>query len=130
MAEIIHQNDQEMEKVAGGVGRDGWATVSGLQTGYLALRTKPGYDYANEILGSESYNGDALQITGSYVTGFDGKNTAFASDNTHTSAEEPPYCKQKHSPRRECFCLSVLRLRAPVRYNTIRKIGRREAPRP
>ena len=73
MAEIIHQDGQEMEKVAGGVGRDGWATVSGLQTGYLALRTKPGYDYANEILGSESYNGDALQITGSYVTGFDGK---------------------------------------------------------
>lgn len=71
MAEII--SDQKLEEVAGGIGRDGWATVSGLQTGYLALRTRPGYDYSNEIRGSESYNGDSLQITGGYSVGPDGK---------------------------------------------------------
>ena len=66
-------NTEELEKVAGGIDQYGWATVSGLQTGYLALRTNPGYDYGNEIRGSESYNGDRLQITGSYVTGYDGR---------------------------------------------------------
>ena len=73
MADIENVKDQELEGVAGGISRDGWATVYGLQTGYLALRTRPGYDAANEIRGSESYNGDPLQITGSYVTGFDGR---------------------------------------------------------
>ena len=65
--------NEQLEKVAGGVDMYGWATVWGLQTGYLALRTSPGYDINNEIRGSESYNGDRLQITGSYTTGFDGR---------------------------------------------------------
>ena len=73
MKELERKNDQELEQVAGGVDRYGWATVYGLKTGYLALRTAPGYDYNNEIRGSESYNGDRLQITGSYVAGFDGR---------------------------------------------------------
>ena len=73
MAEIKKQSNQELEQVVGGVSYDGWAVVSGLESGYLALRDKPCYDYENEIRGSESYNGDKLQITGSYVVGFDGK---------------------------------------------------------
>ena len=73
MAELEKVADQELEKTAGGVNAGGWATVNGLQTGYLAMRTQPKYDYNNEIRGSESYNGQVLQITGSYVTGADGK---------------------------------------------------------
>ncbi len=70
---VANLSSEELEKVAGGVDADGWATVWGLQSGYLALRTSPGYDFNNEIRGSESYNGYRLQITGSYTTGFDGR---------------------------------------------------------
>ena len=73
MENMEKMNEQALEDIAGGVTQDGWATVSGLQTGYLALRTRPVYDYNNEIRGSESYNGDRLQITGSWTTGSDGK---------------------------------------------------------
>lgn len=73
MAEITKASEQELEGVAGGLNMNGWATVCNLKTGYLALRTKPGYDYANEIRGSESFNGDTLQITGGYAVGPDGK---------------------------------------------------------
>jgi hypothetical protein len=74
MAEINKMNEQELETVAGGYGGNGsWVTVRGLQTGYLALRTAPNYDYANEIRGSESYNGQPLQITGGYSYGPDGR---------------------------------------------------------
>ena len=55
MEKIEMKNDAELEKVAGGRGdAEGWCTVSGLHKGFLALRTKPGYDYNNEIKGSES----------------------------------------------------------------------------
>ena len=57
--------DAELEKVAGGIDKDGWATVTGLHKGFLALRTQAGYDYYNEIKGSE--------ICGGYTTGFDGE---------------------------------------------------------
>ncbi len=73
MAELKKINENELENTVGGVTQDGWATVYGIQTGYLALRTAAGYDYKNEIRGSESYNGDLLQIIGPYTTGFDGK---------------------------------------------------------
>ena len=73
MSEIKKINEQELNEVSGGVGANGWATVAGLQSGYLALRTAPCYDYNNEIRGSESYNGQQLQITGSYVQGSDGR---------------------------------------------------------
>jgi len=73
MAELKTINDQELENVAGGAASGRWVTVNGLQTGYLALRTQPKYDYSNEIRGSESYNGQVLQITGGYATGADGK---------------------------------------------------------
>ena len=66
-------NDAELEAVAGGYSKDGWVTVTGLHAGFLALRSEAGYDRENEILGSESYNGDKLQITGGYTTGFDGE---------------------------------------------------------
>ena len=49
MAEIKKQSNQELEQVVGGVSYDGWAVVSGLESGYLALRDRPGYDYDNEI---------------------------------------------------------------------------------
>ena len=73
MAELEKIHEQEAEGVVGGKDAYGWVTVYGLQRGYLALRTAPGYDYNNEIHGSESYNGDRLQIVGGYTTGFDGK---------------------------------------------------------
>ena len=73
MAEMKKMDDLKMEEVAGGTFLEGWATVSGLRAGFLALRTKPGYDRENEIIGSESYNGDLLRITGGRTVGFDGK---------------------------------------------------------
>ena len=45
MAELNKMNDQELEGVAGGFAAGTWVTVSGLRTGYLALRTNPTYDY-------------------------------------------------------------------------------------
>ncbi len=65
--------DAELEQVSGGYSRDGWVTVTGLHKGFLALRTQAGYDYNNEIKGSESYNGDKLKITGGSTVGFDGE---------------------------------------------------------
>ena len=74
MAEIEKLDNQQLEEIAGGAFTPGgWVTVSKLQTGYLALRTAPGYDYNNEIRGSESYNGQTLQVTGGYAYGSDGK---------------------------------------------------------
>lgn len=76
MSEDIRKMDeQNVEEVSGGAGyySDGWRIVTGLQTGYLALRTKPGYDYGNEIRGCELYNGDRVKIDGATVTGPDGK---------------------------------------------------------
>ena len=77
MTDIRKMNEQEAANVAGGVEGynygNGWRTVKNLQGGYLALRTAPCYDYNNEIRGSESYNGQQLQITGSYVQGTDGR---------------------------------------------------------
>lgn len=73
MEEMKLQSDAELEQVAGGYSSDGWVTVTGLHKGFLALRSAPGYDRKNEIAGSESYNGDLLQITGGSTKGFDGE---------------------------------------------------------
>ncbi len=73
MEEKKLQSDADLEKVSGGVGSDGWVTVTGLRAGFLALRTAPVYDYDNEIRGSESYNGDRLKIVGPTTVGSDGK---------------------------------------------------------
>lgn len=67
-------DEKELEAVSGGVSKGSWATVCGVQWGYLAIRRDPAYDYNNEIIHPGLYNGDEVQITGSYVqgTGFNG----------------------------------------------------------
>ena len=67
MSEIKKINEQELNEVSGGVGANGWATVTGLQSGYLALRTAPCYDYNNEIRGSESYNGQQTPAKRAFI---------------------------------------------------------------
>ena len=60
--------EEELSTISGG--QDGWVglyegpwkTVMNLQTGWLALRTAPIYDYSNEI--GQLYNGDVVQIIG------------------------------------------------------------------
>ena len=68
-------NEQELKEVAGGFGNpnDAWRVVGGLQTGWLAMRTAPVYDYNNEMRGNELYNGDRVQILSAPVSGRDGK---------------------------------------------------------
>ena len=77
--EIKKVNEAELEEVSGGhaTGPGYWATVCGLQSGYLAIRTAPTYDYSNEIRGSELYNGDQVQINGGYTQGYDGRTYAY-----------------------------------------------------
>ena len=62
-------SEEELKSIAGGI--DGWhglyddgpwKTVCFLQTGWLALRTYPAYDYSNEI--GQLYNGDFVQLCG------------------------------------------------------------------
>ena len=75
MAELNKINEMEVENVTGGNGYEanGYRTVSGVQTGYLAIRTAPTYDYANEIRGSELNNGDQVILMGVPVVGSDGR---------------------------------------------------------
>ena len=74
MADFVKIEEDVAGKVAGGVGyySDGWRVVCGIQSGYLALRTQPGYDYNNEIRGCELYNGNTVKIEGSTVIASDG----------------------------------------------------------
>ena len=67
-------DEKELEAVSGGLSKGSWATVCGVQTGYLAIRSAPAYDYNNEINHVGLHNNDRVQITGSYVqgTGFNG----------------------------------------------------------
>jgi hypothetical protein len=66
--EYIKMNNEELTQTVGG--RDGkvglWEgpkrTVHGLESGWLALRSDPCYDYHNEI--GQLYNGDEVQIMG------------------------------------------------------------------
>ena len=75
MAELNKINEKAVENVTGGNGYDTnvYRTVSGVQTGYLAIRTAPTYDYTNEIRGSELYNGDQVLLLGAPVAGSDGR---------------------------------------------------------
>lgn len=84
--EFEKMNDEELEQAAGGRGgitgiAEGGSThkkVKGLQTGYLALRNAPGYDYRNEI--GQLQNGDLVDITGPTVAvknDFQGKTTNY-----------------------------------------------------
>ena len=80
MAELKKMNEMEIEKVAGGNGgynTNGYRTVCGIQTGWLAMRTAPTYDYNNEMRGYELYNGDQVILLGAPVTGGDGRTYVF-----------------------------------------------------
>lgn len=69
--EFEKMNDGELEQVAGGkaklepVGNGTKTKVTGLKSGYLALRKEPGYDASNEI--GQLYNGDEVDIIGGVV---------------------------------------------------------------
>ena len=65
--DIRKMNEQELNQVAGGIDGfcgldpDGpWTTVTGLTSGWLALRSDYKYDPSNEI--GRLYNGDRVQI--------------------------------------------------------------------
>ncbi len=76
MADLNKINEMEVENVTGGAGgynANGYRTVCGLKTGWLALRTAPTYDYANEKRGYELYNGDQVILLGAPVAGSDGR---------------------------------------------------------
>ena len=75
MADMKTMNDQELENVAGGFGNQNgsWRVVAGLQSGWLAMRTTPTYDYSNEMRGNELYNGDRVQILSAPVVGSDNR---------------------------------------------------------
>ena len=66
--ELKALNETELNEITGGAdGKVGlyegpWRTVCNLQTGWLAIRTAPVYDYSNEI--GQLYNGDSVQIIG------------------------------------------------------------------
>ena len=70
MADFEKINDQELENAAGGqYGNANIKHVANLQSGYLAVRTAPDAKYENEIQSTKLYNGDTVQIIGSYVQG-------------------------------------------------------------
>ena len=79
MADLNKINDVEVENVSGGNGynSNGYRTVCKLETGYLAIRTAPNYDYTNEIRGAELYNGDQVMLLGAPVVGSDGRTYVF-----------------------------------------------------
>ena len=80
MSELNKINEMEVENVTGGNGgynSSGYRTVCRLETGWLAMRTAPTYDYSNEIRGSELYNGDQVILLGSPVIGSDGRTYVF-----------------------------------------------------
>ncbi len=66
--ELKKIEESELKEITGGAeGKVGlyegpWKTVCNLQTGWLAIRTAPYYDYSNEI--GQLYNGDSVQIIG------------------------------------------------------------------
>ena len=67
-------NLQDLEQVSGGnAGAINRRRVANLQSGYLAMRTAPCYDPANEMKGCELYIGDYVQLKGSVITGTDNR---------------------------------------------------------
>ena len=72
MAEFEKINEMDLEQAAGGGGASRWntRTVTGLEKGYLAVRTAPCYD-DNEIPGAELYNGDTVRICANTSPGTD-----------------------------------------------------------
>ena len=74
MTDINKINEEELNEVNGGnaTGNIYRRKVAHIQSGYLALRSQPNYDYANEKRGNELYNGDYVFIEGSRTIGRDG----------------------------------------------------------
>ncbi|MBP3876270.1 MAG: hypothetical protein J6E41_11305 [Lachnospiraceae bacterium] len=73
--EIKKMNDEELNEIAGGKNAladskhpehhsapAGTRTVTGLQSGWLALRNAPAYNANNEV--GHLYNGDVVTVTG------------------------------------------------------------------
>lgn len=79
MAELKKINEKAVENVTGGNAYEvnGYRTVSGVQTGYLSIRTAPTFDYTNEIRGSELHNGDQVILLGAPIAGSDGRTYVF-----------------------------------------------------
>lgn len=71
MSEIKKLNEQDLDNVAGGIGgpgEPGWKWVlANVNTGYLALRSHPAYDFRNEI--AKIVNGTAFQIKPDQISG-------------------------------------------------------------
>lgn len=78
-------SDDALEDISGGAGSsDGdWRIVAGLETGYLAMRKEPTYDYKNEIRGCELYNGDLVKLLRKPVTGKDGRKYVYVHSRRH-----------------------------------------------
>ncbi len=76
-------NEEELEQAAGGknelaAGGSVHKRVSGIKTGYLALRSAPGYNYNNEI--GQLHNGDKVVVVGETIwvpNDFQGKKTPY-----------------------------------------------------
>ena len=88
--DIRKMNEQELNQVAGGIDGfcgldpDGpWTTVTGLTSGWLALRSDYKYDASNEI--GQLYNGDRVQIIGNSADARTTILTAPASHGIHGS---------------------------------------------
>ena len=72
MADFEKLDDKDVEQATGGDGSARWntRTVSGLESGYLAVRTEPSYD-DNELPGIELHNGDIVRICSNTTKGTD-----------------------------------------------------------
>ena len=73
-------SDEGLSKITGGsaVQKDKWATVGGLKSSMLAMRTQPANEYSNVMSGGGLENGDMLQIKGAPVIGSDGRTYVMA----------------------------------------------------
>ena len=72
MKEMDQVNEQNLESVAGGNGYGTapvFMTVANLQSGYLALRNAPSYNYNNEVVHAGPVIGELVQVTGGSVMG-------------------------------------------------------------
>ena len=88
MADMEKLNEENLEEAAGGKHHyHTYSTnerhVANLQSGYLAMRTEPNYDYNNEIRGCELYNGYTVYIEGDYVRGYDGRTYVWVYSPKH-----------------------------------------------
>ena len=75
LEDFKNMNLDELDGVTGGaakaISNSSMKVVKNLQSGWLALRSEPTYDYKNEI--GKLYNGDKVQIIGTSKVGTDGR---------------------------------------------------------